>query len=530
MQSKTEKWRQVLLDFSCKGEYENPFLDVSIRAVFTGPSGRKIEREAYWDGGSRYRVAFAPTEVGIWDWKIEAEEKTGLNHKKGEILCQEYIGKLDIYRHGFLRVHPSEKYLVYDDGTPFFWLGDTHWEFAHKERWEESNYPKLSSMFRGMAERRVEQGYNVYQTNLRSDAAMGGEKFYWTEDSERDLPNVEFYQKELDRRMYFLADLGLVNALGLAWFMSIDDGTEHEKNLARYIIARYGALPLVWTLAGEAAGYTPEMRQKRIDGWREVAEYIESKDGYGQLQTAHSTNERPFADYYQNEDWLDFTLNQAGHGDYPINVSYYREFRRKHPNKPFMEGEAFYEFCSTLEENGTRLCTADMMRRVAYLSIQCGGCGYTYGAQGIWDCVWEKGEPNAMNSFNRFDITWYEAIDGIGGKQMGYMKTFYEKVRFWELQPYEGYEDEKTGDPFGKKFPLVTISDNAERMVLYYSDTVRKTCEIKGLNRKDYRACWFDPRTGTYSPANERFLPENGGWETPVKPGEGDWLLVVEQV
>ena len=62
----------------------------------------------------------------------------------------------------------------------------------------------------------------------------------------------------------------------------------------RYIVARYGALPMVWTLAGEVAGYSGgEVRQQCIDGWREVAKLVERIDGYGTLQTAHYTNERP---------------------------------------------------------------------------------------------------------------------------------------------------------------------------------------------------------------------------------------------
>lgn len=100
--------------------------------------------------------------------------------------------------------------------------------------------------------------------------------------------------------MYYLADLDLVNALGFAWFMSILKGIEPQKALARYIIARYGALPIVWTLAGEVAGYSSEQKATCINGWREVAEYIEKLDGYGTLQTAHYTNERPFAEYYQD--------------------------------------------------------------------------------------------------------------------------------------------------------------------------------------------------------------------------------------
>lgn len=531
MRQKTERWRQTVLDFESNYTYQNPFQDTCILAIFTGPSGSKIKREAYWDGDNHYKIAFAPTELGIWNWVIKADIKTGLNGIAGEIECVTYTGDLPIYCHGFLRVHPSGRYLMHHDETPFFWLGDTHWEFAYKERFDESNHPDMDSMFRGMANRRVKQGYNIYQTNLRSDAVMGGDKYYWKDTPYGKVPNVSFYQEELDRRMYYLADLGLTNALGFAWFMSIINQVELQKDLARYMVARYGALPVIWTLAGEVAGYSGgEERKLCIEGWREVAKYIESIDGYNTLQTAHYTNERPFADYYQNEEWFDFTLNQAGHGDYPVSTSHYRDFFKQYSGKPFIESECFYEFCSTLEENGTRLCTADMLRRVAYMSIQLGGCGYTYGAQGIWDNVWEKGQPNPMNLFNRFDITWYEAIEGIGGTQMGYMKDFYEKMHFEELYPYKEEEDEQTGNPFGKKLPLITISKDAKRAVLYYADTARKKCKIKGLNQAEYSARWFNPRTGKDCMAIERFYAEGGVWEIPIKPEEGDWLLAIEQL
>ena len=65
MGMKAEQWRQIILSFESKKTYNNPFLDVSIWSVFTGPSGRRIRREAYWDGGNTYRIAFAPTEIGM---------------------------------------------------------------------------------------------------------------------------------------------------------------------------------------------------------------------------------------------------------------------------------------------------------------------------------------------------------------------------------------------------------------------------------------------------------------------------------
>ncbi len=520
-----EQYRAAILTFESKKSYENPFLDCTITAAFIGPSGQKIVREAYWDGAQIYRVSFAPTETGNWEYCLSAPKETGLDQLWGQLTCVPYTGELAIYRHGFLKVSGDKRYFTYADGTPFFWLGDTHWEFSYRERWDESNHPGMESMFRGMIDRRREQGYTVYQTNLRSDALMGGEAYYWKSP---ELPNVEFYQKELDRRMQYLADRGIVNALGFAWFMSIENNVETYKNLARYIIARYGALPVVWTLAGETGGYEKARQHFYVEEWRKVALYVREHDGYHHLMTAHYTNERPFPSYYQDEDWMDFTLNQAGHGDYVISVDDYKAFLKEHGDKPFVEGEAFYEYCSTLEENGSRLCTDAMLRRVAYLTIQAGGCGYTYGAQGIWDMVWEKGQKNAMALFNRFDVTWAQGIDGPGGAQMGYMRKFYEEQRFFELYPYQAGQD-AAGNPFGKKLPLITVTKDRTRWVFYYPESTRKSGEIRGFCPGVYVLRWFNPRSGQYEGDAEEFEVEGDTWNIPAKPDGGDWCLVLRK-
>lgn len=69
-----EIWRPVVLTFESACSFDNPFLDVEIWAEFVGPSGRVIRREAYWDGDRTYRVSFAPTELGAWNYGIEAPE------------------------------------------------------------------------------------------------------------------------------------------------------------------------------------------------------------------------------------------------------------------------------------------------------------------------------------------------------------------------------------------------------------------------------------------------------------------------
>lgn len=527
----TETWRAVTITLESARAYENPFLDVEIWARFTGPSGQVIRREAYWDGGTTYRVSFAPTEAGSWTYVVEAPAETGLSELTGTLEAVAYSGDLPIYQHGFLRVSADGRYLEYADGTPFFWLGDTHWEFAYGESWDESNHPGMASQFRGMVDLRVAQGFNVYQTNLRSDMGTGPDN-YWERTKDGGwLPNVAFYQDELDRRMRYIADAGLVNALGQSWcFALLGEGrAELQIQFARYLVARYGALPMVWTLAGEVAGYDSSVRDRLIAGWRKVALEIERRDGYGQLQTAHYTNERPFASYYQDEEWFDFTLNQAGHGDYLITAADYQQFFDEHPGKPFVEGEALYEFCSTLEEMGTRLCTADMLRRVAYLSVQLGGCGYTYGAQGIWDNVWDKPErPSGFLAiFNRFGVTWSEAVDGEGAVQMGHLREFYEHAGFSDLAPVELEVDR--GNLFAKKRPLVTASKEFSRIVAYYCDTARKTLSLDCVPEGSrYEARWFDPREGVYADAGVVECPD-GVLELPAKPGLDDWLLLLER-
>lgn len=46
-----------------------------------------------------------------------------------------------LYVHGFLRVNAAtNRYLEHADGTPFYWLGDTHWSgYSLAEHFDETN-------------------------------------------------------------------------------------------------------------------------------------------------------------------------------------------------------------------------------------------------------------------------------------------------------------------------------------------------------------------------------------------------------
>lgn len=513
--------------------------DCGIRAVFTAPSGRIIEREAFWDGGDTFRLRFALTEQGKWHYEVKGLTQGSATE---ELECTPYAGQLPLYQHGFLKVGPRGRYLCHSDNTPFFWLGDTHWHFAIAERWNESNDPRFDSQFRAIVDKRAEQRFNVYQCNFHCDTMQdaGDKGLYFIKDGDNWIPNLDFLQNDLDLKMAYLADKGFCIAAGFSWFFSAfaPGAKEYFKMAARYLVARYGAYPMIWTLAGEVGGYSKSMREASISFWREIAQEVERLDSYHHLQTAHYTNERPFPEYYQDEPWFDFTLNQAGHGDYPVDCRPFRMHRTAHPAKPFIEAESMYEQVLTLEPNGRRRATPEMLRRVAYLAIQNGACGYTYGAQGMWHLQWDEpqeGKPSL--GFGSF-MPWYKAIDFHGADQMTVMRDFYESVDWYNLSPLSPqhfardtsnavvitFSDEELQALF---MPSVLADENMKTIVAYYAETNRYPIGFRTLTQPRYTACWFDPATGNHSVIDDDIRPAEGVWFAPAKPVEGDSLLVL---
>ena len=102
----------------------DPYREVQVIGTFTHGDGTSLTLDAFWDGGDRFVVRFAPTQTGIWHYRIAHGDET---LAEGELTCVPYIGENALYRHGFLHVTAGERFLRYADGTPFFWLGDTHW-------------------------------------------------------------------------------------------------------------------------------------------------------------------------------------------------------------------------------------------------------------------------------------------------------------------------------------------------------------------------------------------------------------------
>lgn len=505
---------------------DNPYLDVAVTAEFRGPDGETVRRPAFWDGGRTWRVRFAPTAPGIWRYRVEADDPSdgGLHGIEGVVEAGE--ADAAAVRRGFVRASSAGTHLERADGAPFFWLGDTHWRFAW-ERWDESNKPGWDSQFRGTVDLRVRQGFTVYQSNLMAFGRGWDAGTCWEDGAPYRRLVPEYFRSIIDPRMAYIADAGLVNAFAVGWYQAIDVDPEGVARFARYLVARYGAAPMVWTLGGEVAGYDDALRDERLRGWRDVALAIQDADDYRHPITAHLTNERPIADCFQGEDWLSLTLNQLGHGDLDMSPRAYAEHFAEHPGRPLVEGESMYEGITTVEAVGRRTATATIVRQVAYRAIQSGCCGYTYGAQGCWNGAWDA--EDTATSWG--DLPWHEGVELPGGAQMGHLRRFYESLPWWTLRPADGLFATTSGENDRFYRPLVTADETRRTLVAYFGETYRNDEGTASLGRvadAGYALRWFDPRAGEWHDAGA-VRAERGSIPLPALPYDGaDWLLVAQ--
>jgi len=526
-------WQVAEIALQSGNRYTSPFRDVDVDVKFTDDQGSTLTRPAFWDGDTTWRVRFAPTHPGVWRYLTKCSDtgNRGLNGVSGKLVCTPYNGKLDIYRHGFVRVARDHRHLSYSDGTPFFWLADTHWLWE-KERFNASNRNGWPSQFKGMVDRRVEQGFTVYQVELfgrwRSSPPGGS-----AENGNQEI-DVTHFQNDIDPKWKYLAERGVVVATTLGILpkdVTVEQGAA-EARMARYVCARYGAYPSAWLMFQECTanirGQFPNEESRRIymDVVKSVGSAYQAADCYHQPRTAHSDS--PLVTAYRGESWLDLTLFQGGHFKSIETASYLDFYNDPVRTMPQIEGEANYEHLfEGSTENQSSLVTTDSMREKAYHAIQCGCCGYTYGANGVWQATW--GDEQTGNQTVYGNTSWKTGIDLPGGQQLKYLKDFYTALPWTTLIPRpecDGYLQFAPALKLNVR-PLMQSDAAANTVVVYYSRCQPVAVTIRHLQQAPYAVRWLNPRSGEYSVVTASLTPDNGTWTCPHQPDGNDWILVM---
>ena len=511
-------------------EYENPYTDVDIDAVFTHEDGTSIRLYGFWNGGNEWRVRFSPTKTGVWEYVITCsdESNASLHNVKGKLLAVENTGETELDRHGFVKISDSGRYFVYDDGTPFYWLGDTNWQAPNYVSITRCNYPgcNCGNQFEHEVNDRLSKGFSVYQTYFDSSESDGGgqrsvtkEPSMWT--SKYKKINPETFADKYDKMFDYLADHGMVIALGFGVHNITTSAMKQEEldRLSRYLTARYAAYPVVWITAQEITGET------HFDAWLSSARITDEGDGYDHPQTAHMypldvNNE--FVQALDNESWHDFYALQNGHGPSVPKKSTYKGYYNNKVNgeyKPFVETESNYEDIYCGGYNGY-----SASRVFAWKANLCGSCGYTYGATGIWANCWSTvGSTGWLGTYST--EPWYMGLDKPGSYEMKYMADFFKYVGFEQLIPRF---DSKQYSDFNTENKIVASYDDASLYAAYFCNKDLSTGTLKGLDKTaKYKAEWYDPLTGAFTPIGDDIVCSDGTYKIPEKPNTSDWAFLL---
>ncbi len=515
------------LSFLSNKAYEEPFNEIELDVVFEGDGGKQKTVPGFWAGENVWKVRFSTPIPGKYTYRTVCSDggNSGLQNQKGEIEVIHYTGKNPLLIHGALRVSENRRYLEHVDGTPFFWLGDTWWMGLCK-RFEFEGVQVLACD-------RVQKGFTVIQivAGLYPDMPPFDERganeagFPWEKDFKQINPS---YFDMADLRIDYLVRSSLVPCIVGCWgyFLPLM-GVEKMKKHWRYLIARYGAYPVVWCLAGEGIMpyYLSEDKEKdrglQKKGWTEIASYVRQICPYHPI-TIHPTD----CAHNQIEDvsLIDIDMLQTGHSDrdsIPNNVNKVVESISRVPRMPVLVGEVCYEgILGASREN--------VQRFLFWASMLSGASGHTYGANGIWQ-VNTREEPFGLSPHGHSwgNTPWEEAYRLPGSAHLGIAKKLLERYPWWEFEPHPEWIEPHWTE--GNYMSCYAAGIPKKVRVIFIPSQVGGGIAVKDIEPDaKYEAFYYDPingeeyRLGVVKPDDEsKFSP-------PDFPIFQDRVLVLE--
>ncbi len=437
---------------------------------------------------------------------------------------------------GRLVVSENNRFLQYENGKPFFWLGDTAWLLFKKlDRAEVEVY----------LENRRRKGFNVVQAillhslperNAYRDAPLVDDNPAQPLTTPGNNPEDESeydYWDHVDFVIDKAAEKGIYMAMLPTWGLNVKRGyftVQNARKYGKWLAERYrDKHNIIWINGGDIRGdYNREI-------WQALGTALHEADT-NHLMSFHPFGRTQSSMWFHNEEWLDFNMFQSGHRRYDQrrrtddaatwkgedNWKYVLEDYAKIPRKPTLDGEPSYEnIPQGLHDPNEPYWQDRDVRRYAYWSVFAGAFGHTYGN----NAVMQMHKPNSGEGDYSVRNYWYEAIDEPGAGQMRYLKALILSRPFFE----------RIFDPFiiagenGEKYDYV-IATRGESYAFIYTYTGRNVDVSLGkISGEKVKAWWYNPRNGK---AELLGFFENKGVRNFDLPGlkkEGnDWVLVLD--
>ncbi len=433
-----------------------------------------------------------------------------------------------------LQVSENGRFLVTDDGQPFFWLGDTAWELFHRlNREDVTRY----------LQNRADLGYTVIQAvalaevdGLNTPNAYGHRPLIDNDPTKPNLKDgpandywdhVDFVIAEANQRGLYI---GLLPTWGDKWNKKWGVGPEiftpvNAEHYGQWLASRYKDSGVVWIVGGD--------RPIESEAHREIvsamARGLRSGDGGAHLITFHPTGGQGSAQHFHNEPWLDLNMRQNGHvAEFNPRYAETRIDYDRTPIKPVLDGEPIYEdHPVSFKAAELGHSTANDVRRPLYWDLFGGACGHTYGHHSVWQ-MWTASRERVNNPL----LPWYDAINQPGAAQMQHGKNLILSRPYLTRVPDDSIlvaADIPTSVPGAGRYRFSGTRDSEGRYAMVYAPVGREFKVRMDVIRGDHvKAWWFDPRTG----AAQRFgvFPNDGerAFLPPDRNEDRDWVLVLD--
>ncbi len=527
MQNSITEW-----SLSSSRSYDDPFNQLEVDVSITGADGVERCVPAFWSGEQTWRVRYASSCLGQHRWHSVCSDASDpdLHGREGVLEITPYSGSNPLLQQGPLVVSDNKRYLQHRDGTPFFWLADTWWmALCDRLSWPGD--------FQQLTQDRVDKEFTVVQlvAGLFPDMpafderSRNSEGFAWEQDFTRINPA---YYDHADLRIHHLVRNGLVPCIVGCWGYYLPWlGIDRMKQHWRHIVARYGAYPVVWCLAGEGSmpWYLSDDKEgdrtRLQEGWTELTRYLRQIDPYGHPITIHPSDSA--RDTVTDPAVLDFDMLQTGHGDrrsIPNTIRRVQKAYADEPVMPVINGEVCYEGIG-------EACRQEVQRFMFWACMLSGACGHTYGANGIWQ-VNNKERPYGPSPHGMAwgHTPWDEASQLPGSGQLGLAKAFLARYEWWRFEPHSEWVDpaasaDEPNAAFAAGIP------GQVRVVFLPSGVWGIT--VKGLERdSSYHASLFSPVDGDERQIGLVEADAQGDWRCPIlrAPIFQDWVLVLDAV
>jgi hypothetical protein len=433
-----------------------------------------------------------------------------------------------------LKVSDNQRFLVTEDGKPFFYLADTAWELFHRLNREEAvryldkrasqHYTAIQAV--ALAELDGITDPNAYgrlplidKDPARPAVTPGANPFNPREYDYWD--HVEYIVDQANAR-------GIYIALLPAWGRWVVGGRNEEPILkpsnarayGEFLGRRFGKKGIIWILGGDrtATGFEETWRALAAG----IAIGVAGKEDYDAvLMSFHPRGADTSSTWFHNDAWLDFNMLQTGHGLAESTASWARIAKdyALEPVKPVLDGEPLYEDHPLAFRSRDYGYSFDAhVRQRAYWDVFSGACGHTYGDHSVWQMYAPK-----RQGVNGPLFYWYEAIDRPGASQMQYVRALVESRPYLSRVP----DQSLIADTLNGADHIVATRGDGYAFV-YSPQGRRFTVEMARFPAPRIQAWWVNPRTGASAAAGDF---DDSGSRQFTCPAEGfgaDWVLVLD--